>query len=393
MELFDNTEVAYARMTNYELRRAYVLFKSLQIPVIFNALKHMVRYSFRFRFPIGWVVKPTVFRQFIGGTNLEGCLPIAGLLRNYHVKAILDYSSEDGSTERVIEQTLNETLHSVEAAAGHPNIAFAVFKPTAFCSKDALEALSSAKGITPEVEQKGFKFRQYVEVLCSKAYVCSVPIMIDAEDFAFQDFVDEVVSEMMEKYNQQKAIVYNTLQMYRHDRLRFLEQSYRKAKEKGYFLGIKLVRGAYMERERIRAEKFGYLSPIWPAKSCTDDAYNKALEYCIHHIDRISLFSGSHNEDSNVFLMQLMNNAGLENADTRVWFSQLYGMSDNITYNIAALHYNVAKYIPYGPVRKVLPYLIRRAEENSSVAGQTCRELNLIHTELRRRNGRKKVVR
>jgi proline dehydrogenase len=213
----------------------------------------------------------------------------------------------------------------------------------------------------------------------------SVPIMIDAEDFSLQKFIDEVVDEMMEKYNKEKAIVYNTLQMYRIDRLEFYAESLAKAKEKGYFLGMKLVRGAYMERERYRANEHGYSSPIWPDREHTDKAFDKAQELSIQNINRVSLFSGTHNEQSCIFLTQLMKDANLPNNDPRIYFSQLYGMSEQISFNLGKQGYNVAKYIPYGPVDKVLPYLLRRAEENSSVADQTGRELRLIATELKRR--------
>jgi proline dehydrogenase len=209
--------------------------------------------------------------------------------------------------------------------------------------------------------------------------------MIDAEDYAFQKIVDEVTDQMMEKYNKSKAIVYNTLQMYRTDRLEFLKQSLERAKQNGYYLGIKLVRGAYMERERLRAIQNGYPSPIWPDKNSTDQAYDKAQAFCIENIDRISLFSGTHNEQSCFYLTQLMKEKGLPNNYPGISIAQLYGMSDNISFNLALSNYNIAKYIPYGPVRKVLPYLIRRAEENSSVAGQTDRELRLIRSELKRR--------
>jgi proline dehydrogenase len=385
MDLFNNTRIAYARMNNYELRRAYLLFKSLQVGFIFKAIKQLVRFCFQFRLPVGWIVKPTVFKQFIGGTSLNECVPVATQLAKYQVKAILDYSAEDGSTEEMVEQTLAETLQSIEVASQHANIVFAVFKPTAFCAKEVLEVMSSGAEISEDIMNKARKFRSYVDILCKKAFELDVPIMIDAEDYAFQAFVDEVVNEMMAKYNRQKAVVYNTFQMYRRDRLEFLDRTLRDAEKKNYYPGVKLVRGAYMERERIRAEKMGYSSPIWENKKFTDEAFNKALEFCVRNIHRISLFSGTHNEHSNMCLMQLIADAGLENNDSRIYFSQLYGMSDNITFNLAQLHYNVAKYIPYGPVRKVLPYLIRRAEENSSVAGQTCRELSLISRELNRR--------
>jgi proline dehydrogenase len=224
-----------------------------------------------------------------------------------------------------------------------------------------------------------------VETLCQAAFKADVPIMVDAEDVRFQPFIDQVVTSMMEKYNKKKAIVYNTLQMYRTDRLDFLKESYRKAVEGNYYLGIKFVRGAYMERERARALKYGYPSPINPDKATTDRMYNDGLRYTLDHLDRISVFSGTHNEESNQILADLMEKKGLAKNEPKIWISQLFGMSDHISFNLAAAGYNVAKYLPYGPVRHVLPYLIRRAEENTAVAGQSSRELEMARKEYLRR--------
>jgi proline dehydrogenase len=388
-DLFLNTQVAFARLSNFQLRRAFILFKSLQIPFLFKTVKFFVGFGLRFRLPVEWIVKPTVFKHFIGGTSLQKCIPIATALARFNVKAILDYSSEDGNSVEVIEKTLFETLDSIEVASNHQNVVFAVFKPTAFCSEYVLEEMSSGKQITDSILQEAGKFRERVNLLCKTAYEKNVPIMIDAEDYAFQNFIDEVAGEMMIKYNKQKAVVYNTLQMYRHDRLDFLRRCLEDAKTNGYYLGIKLVRGAYMEKERARAVKLSYPSPIWSDKQLTDDAFDKAQEYCIHNIEHISLFSGTHNERSNAYLMELLDSYKLSYNHPSVYFSQLYGMSDHITFNLAQNGYNVAKYIPYGPVRKVLPYLIRRADENSSMAGQSYRELNLIRMELKRRKLKK----
>ena len=385
METFGDTAVAFGYKSNFELRRAYFLFKSLQNSFLFKAAKNVVSFCFRFRLPVSWIVKPTVFRQFCGGTSIDECLPIASSLQKFNVKAILDFSAEDGSNDTAVNHTMKETLRSIDIAATHPNIAFAVFKPTAFCSDEVLEKMSSGNKVEPKVLKAAEVFRSRVDMLCLRAYEKGVPIMIDAEDYAFQPFVDLVVDEMMEKYNIKRAIVYNTLQMYRTDRLEFLAKSLEKAKHKGYFLGMKLVRGAYMERERERAERMGYASPIWPDKQSTDKAYDEAQKFCVENIDRISLFSGTHNENSCAYLMKLMKEKNLPNNYSGIYFSQLYGMSDHISFALARDNYNVAKYIPYGPVRKVLPYLIRRAEENSSVAGQTDRELQLICSELNRR--------
>jgi proline dehydrogenase len=384
MEYFGDTKVAFARLSNYELRRAYFLFKSLQIPVVFKMTKAMVKFCFKFRLPLSWIVKPTVFKQFCGGTTINECIPIAHKLQKYNVKSILDFSAEDASREEIIGDTMNEILRSIEIAGSEPNISFTVFKPTALCPEQVLESMSA--GVKDEnILKEAYRFWNRVDTLCHKAFECNVPIMIDAEDYAYQNFVDEVTDEMMAKYNKSSAIVYNTLQMYRTDRLEFLKITLDQAHKHGYFLGMKLVRGAYMERERARALQMGYPSPIWPDKEATDKSFNSAVAFCVEHINRISLFCGTHNEQSCYYLTQLMKEKALPNNYAGIYFSQLYGMSDNISFNLALQRYNIAKYIPYGPVRKVLPYLIRRAEENSSVAGQTDRELKLILSELKRR--------
>lgn len=385
MEYFGDTKVAFARLNNYELRRAYFLFKSLQIPVVFKLTKAIVKFCFKFRLPLSWIVKPTVFKQFCGGTTINECVPIAHKLRKYNVKSILDFSAEDASSDDIIGDTMNEILRSIEIAGKEQDIPFTVFKPTALCPEHVLEAMSAGDVKDENILKEADQFRNRVDALCHKAFECNVPIMIDAEDYAYQYFVDEVTNEMMAKYNKTKAIVYNTLQMYRTDRLEFLKISLEQAQRHGYFLGMKLVRGAYMERERARALQLSYPSPIWPDKEATDKSFNSAVAFCVEHINRISLFCGTHNEQSCYYLTQLMKEKALPNNYAGIYFSQLYGMSDNISFNLALQGYNVAKYIPYGPVRKVLPYLIRRAEENSSVAGQTDRELKLIRSELKRR--------
>jgi len=382
---FTDTGVAFANKSGFELRRAWLLFSSLQNQLLFKASQNLINSCIKTKIPVGWIVKPTVFRQFCGGTKLEECIPIVKQLGKFNVKGILDFSAECGDSQAVVDQTLAETIRSIDLAAKQPNIPFAVFKPTAFCKKEVLAKMSSHENIDFKTLEEANAFRSCVDRLCSRAYDMGVPIMIDAEDFAFQKFIDEVVDDMMEKYNKRKAIVYNTLQMYRTDRLEFYAESLKKAREKGYFLGMKLVRGAYMERERRRAQELGYPSPIWSDKEKSDIAFDKAQEFSLQNIDCISLFSGTHNEHSCMYLADLMKQHKIPNNDPHIYFSQLYGMSDQISFNLAKQGYNVAKYIPYGPVNKVLPYLLRRAEENSSMADQTGRELRLISAELRRR--------
>jgi proline dehydrogenase len=302
-----------------------------------------------------------------------------------NVKTILDYSVEGSEEDEDIEKVLDETLLTIDFARKNPNVTFAVFKPTAFIKSHALEILSKVENPDSDIINEGKKFRERVERLCSRAANNNIPIMIDAEDSFYQPFIDLVVYEMQLKFNRKSAIVYNTYQMYRRDRMQVLQNDLKRAEEEGFFLGAKFVRGAYMERERLRAEKLSYSDPIHPDKESTDKAFNDALEFSIDHIDRISIFNGTHNEYSSKWLTELMEKNGIARNDERIWFSQLYGMSDHITFNLAHEGYNASKYLPYGPVKHVLPYLSRRVEENSSVKGQTGRELKLITAEFKRR--------
>ncbi len=382
---FNNTQIAFKYKTNADLNRAHLLFSTIASPALVKTGKWLTNTALKLKVPIGWAIKPTLYKHFVGGESLLECEKTVSLLNSFGVKSILDYSVEGGKDRASMQRTLDETLRSVVHAAKNPNIPFAVFKPTAFASQDTLTAASLSSKLNDNQSADRDFFVQSVELLCKTASESNIPIMIDAEDSWYQPFVDQTVEAMMAKYNKEKAIVYNTFQMYRTDRLDFLKLSFEKAEKENYYLGAKFVRGAYMEKERKRAEENGYTSPIQADKQATDDAYNAALEFSIKHIDRISIFNGTHNEKSNKLLTELIHTYAIEKNDNRIWFSQLYGMSDHISFNLAASGYNVAKYIPYGPVKNILPYLIRRAEENTSIAGQTGRELSLIKSEKKRR--------
>ncbi len=386
---FNNTEIAFQSKSNYQLFRSYLLFKLISKAGLVRLTNRLLAFALNINFPIKWAVKPTVYAHFVGGESIRECDPAVRTLEKYRVRAILDYSVEGKSSEADIQHALEETLQSIKNAGQDPNIPFAVFKPTAFTSHTVLETMSMPGAtISKEMAAEADKFRERVNTLCKAAFEANVPILIDAEDSWFQAFIDQVVEEMMEKYNHAEAIVYNTLQMYRHDRLDFLKQSYEKAVKGNYYLGIKFVRGAYMEKERERAAEKAYPDPIQPDKESTDRDYNAGLAFCMEHLDRIRVFNGTHNEYSSAYLAELMEQKGVEKNDPRIWFAQLFGMSDHISFNLANQGYNVAKYLPYGPVKHVMPYLFRRAEENTSVAGQTGRELSLIITERIRRRGR-----
>jgi proline dehydrogenase len=385
MNNFQNTEVAFKIKSRHDLTRALWLFRLISYGFVVKAGNKVIPDAIKLGIPMAWIIKPTVFKHFCGGETLEECAPAVEKLGSANVKAILDYSVEGGEDDEKIETAFRETLRAIDFAGKNANIPFAVFKPTAFIRSYALEVLSIGKDVSEDAKNEGNKFRTRVETLCKSAYDRDLPILIDAEDSFYQPFIDEVVMDMMSKFNQKKAIVFNTYQMYRWDRLGILKKNFMQARDGNFFLGAKFVRGAYMERERERARIKGYPDPIQPDKESTDRDYNEALKFSVENIDRISLFNGTHNEYSSAYLSELMKEHGLKKDDPRVWFSQLYGMSDHISFNLALEGYNVAKYVPYGPVKHVLPYLLRRVEENSSVSGQTGRELSLILKEQKRR--------
>jgi len=382
---FENTAIAFAYKDERALRRAWWLFSMLAVPLLVRIGKHLIQFAFRLGLPINWAVKPTVYKHFVGGESLSDCQPVVRALEKYNVRAILDYSVEGTEKEEDFEDALAETLQSIRHAASDPSIPFAVFKPTAFTTATLLEKASSGVRLSEDEAAQAERFRSRIDTLCSTGHKLGVPVLIDAEDSWYQPFIDEVVTGMMEKYNTEKAMVYNTLQMYRRDRLDHLHKAHAEAVKKGYFYGVKFVRGAYMEKERRRALRLGYPDPIQPDKASTDRDYDAALRFSVENIDRISIFNGTHNEKSSRYLAELCIEKGIARNDERVWFSQLYGMSDHISFNLAHAGFNVAKYVPYGPVKAVLPYLIRRAEENTSIAGQTSRELRLIRREKHRR--------
>jgi len=382
---FENTEIAFGYKTDAELNWAYTLFKAISSNALVTVGGSLTNFALKIHFPVGWAVKPTIYKQFVGGESIEKCTPKIRHMSNYNVKAILDYSVEGGSSEPAMDAAFAETMRTIENAVKEENIPFAVFKPTAFCSEDAMEKATNGEELNQRDQQLIDGFKRRVEALCQRAFELNVPVLIDAEHSYYQKFIDDFLLDLMRKFNKEKAIVFNTLQMYRHDRLQFLKDQYEIAEKEGFFYGAKFVRGAYMEKERARAIAKGYEDPIQPNKEATDHDYDAALTFCVENIHRFSVFNGTHNENSCAHLIQLMEKHGIANDDPRILTSQLYGMSDHISFNMAKENYNVAKYLPYGPVKHVLPYLLRRVEENSSVAGQTSRELRLLETEKKRR--------
>jgi proline dehydrogenase len=389
MVSFDNTEIAFQNRSNVELQKTYLLFKLMSFSFLVRIGKHILNFATFFHLPFSKLLKYTIYQHFCGGESLEEAAETIKSLNKYNIKAILDYSVEGKENEAGFTNALNETLATIRFAASNPDVPFAVFKPSAFGKQEILEKASVGKVLSTVENNELNNFKQRIEILCKTASKLNIPIMIDAEHSYYQKIIDTVCEEMMKRYNTEQAIVYNTIQLYRTDRLDFLKNSLKKAEEKNYYLGIKFVRGAYLEKERERARRLKYKSPVHIGKAQTDSDFNEALHFSIEHIERISIFNGTHNEESSKYLTILMSQAGLPNNDKRIWFSQLYGMGDNISYNLANEGYNVAKYIPYGPVKYVMPYLIRRAEENTSVKGQSSQELTLIEREIKRRKNLK----
>lgn len=384
-KIFNNTADAFALKSDTELDRAYFLFKLIASQPLVRIGTAVTNFALNLHLPVEGLIRATVFDHFCGGTTEEDCLPVVDKMFTKGVSSVLDYSVEAKEDESEFDKALEKTLKTIEFAKERQAIPFAVFKPTGFGRFDLWVKLGEGKTFTIEEADEWKRVVERFETVCKAAHADDVALLIDAEESWMQDAADDLVADMMRKYNKDKAIVYNTLQMYRWDRLDYLKKLHEQAKEEGFYIGMKIVRGAYMEKENKRAEEMGYISPICISKEATDVNYDAAIEYMLEHIDTMAIFAGTHNEESSYKLMAMMQQKSIAKNDERIFFGQLYGMSDNISFNLAANGYHVAKYLPFGPVRDVMPYLIRRAEENTSVAGQTSRELNLISAERKRR--------
>ncbi len=380
---FDNTENAFKAKSNSDLNRSYWLFKMVGNPALvkFGAKTVPIGLAIGFK----GLIKNTIFKQFVGGETIYECDRTIAELGKYNIGTILDYSVEGKESESDFDACCKETIETIHKAKTDKHIPFCVFKVTGLARFALLEKVS-ANATLSEPEKKEYEIvKQRVHSICKEAHAAGQPLFIDAEESWIQPAIDALADENMALYNKEKAIVYNTFQLYRKDRLDFLKQTIQKGKANGFHIGAKLVRGAYMEKERARAAEKNYPSPIQDNKENSDKDYDLALEECIKHIDMMGLCAGTHNEKSSLVLVELLTKHSISNSDKRVYFSQLLGMSDHISYNLALAGYNVAKYVPYGPVKEVLPYLIRRAQENTSVKGQTGRELSLIIKEKKRR--------
>lgn len=387
--IFNDTKTAFSLKNNFELGRAYWLFRFMGNNTLIAVGTALTNFSLKLHLPVEWLIKKTVFNQFCGGVSEKDCTEVIRNMYEKGVGSVLDYSVEGKEEEKSFDDTLATTLGTIEFSQKNKGVPFAVFKPTGFGKFAIFQKITEHIPLNEEEKQAWQRIKNRFDVACKTAWQAGLPIMVDAEESWMQSAADDLVEEMMHKYNTEKAVVYNTLQMYRHDRLDYLKKLRQRAEENGFFVGVKVVRGAYMEKENERAEEKGYPSPICPSKQATDENYNNAISYIFEHIDRISLFAGTHNEKSSELVLNSIKGKGLDKKDARVWLGQLYGMSDHISFNVGKLGYNTAKYLPFGPVREVMPYLIRRAEENTSVAGQMGRELQLLQKEHQRRKKEK----
>ncbi len=399
---FENTENAFAYKSNAELKKARFLFKSMGNAFLVKWGIRITPWAIRMKLPIKGLIRKTIFSQFVGGETLDQTAPVARKLATYHVQAILDYGVEGGNDgEAGFDHACEEFIRVIRYAASQPNIPFISIKITGFARFELLEKLdhsldqgpgplmkryaAALAGFSAEESAEWDRVQNRMQKVCAEASAKNIGVLVDAEETWIQDPVDVLSIQMMAAFNKEKVSVYNTVQLYRHDRLSFLKDMLEAAELKDFVLGVKLVRGAYMEKERARAQEKNYLSPIQKDKESTDQDYNAAVAFCIEHIDHIASIVASHNDYSNLHAARLLKEKGLPYDHPHIHFSQLYGMSDHITFNLAKAGCSVSKYLPFGPIEDVIPYLMRRAEENSSLSGQTGRELAFINKELARR--------
>ncbi len=382
---FEDTKIAFSAKSNYQLKKAYWIFALMNQNWLVKLGTFFIKLFLFLHFPIKKLIKSTIFQQFCGGETIQECEKTIDHLHKVNIGTILDYSVEGEENEKSFQTTKQEILKTIQKAHDNQAIPFAVFKMTGIFQAELLEEFQTEAGLAEENEHSFEHSKQILDEICKAAFDLKVRLFIDAEESWMQNSIDQLTYQMMERYNQNEAIVFNTYQMYRVDMLDNLIQAIQTAKDKSYFLGVKLVRGAYLEKERQRAHEDEYSEPLHKEKEHTDRDFNAGTLACLSHIDHVHFCLGTHNEQSCLLLIEEMAKRKLANNHPNIFFAQLLGMSDNISYNLAASGYNVAKYVPYGPVEAVMPYLFRRAEENSSIAGQTSREFSLLLNEVKRR--------
>ena len=383
---FEDTSIAFSAKSDDALKKMHFLFRVMNYPRVVNLGTNFLKIALNLGLPVKSIIKRTIFEQFCGGENIQDCREKSLELNKYNIGTVLDYSVEGTENESDFDRTASEILNTVEKAGIEPKNPYVVFKVSGIGSNLLLEKIQLAQELSKEEEQAWARLVDRVNNICRSACERNIRVLIDAEESWIQDPIDHLTYDMMKLYNIDRAVVFNTFQMYRRDMFKNLKDAFHNAVMNSHHLGVKLVRGAYMDKERERAESFGYQHPIQPDKQATDEDFNQALKFCVDNIARVALCCGSHNEYSNLYLTILMEKYNIRHDDQRIYFAQLYGMSDNISFNLSNAGYNVAKYLPYGPVNDVIPYLFRRAEENTAIAGQSSREYVLIKKELTRRS-------
>ena len=384
---FEDTSIAFSAQSNFKLRKTYWLFALMNQVWLVKVGTFFIKMALKLQLPIKSLIKKTVFEQFCGGESIRDCEGTILHLHAAQVGTILDYSVEGEENEKYFDSTVLEILRTIERASESGDIPFSVFKMTGLAETELLEAVQRGDTLTEEEQAAYDRVRERVNTLCLRAHDRNVRLFIDAEESWVQDTIDRLAYEMMDRYNHERCVVYNTYQMYRWEMYDQLVKATDLAREKGYFLGAKLVRGAYLEKERVRSHEDEYQDPIQATKEDTDRDFNRAIDFCLSNRDEVSICLGTHNEHSCQYTIGQMKRMGIAPNDPHIYFAQLLGMSDNISYNLANAGFNVAKYVPYGPVEAVMPYLFRRAEENKSIAGQSSREFTLVKSELERRKG------
>lgn len=386
-KIFNDTKHAFVLKSDEDLKRALFLFSMMNVPYFVPVSTALTNFALNIKLPIEPLVKATIFKQFCGGVSQDDCMPLVKKMHKENVYTVLDYSVEGKESEEEFDKAANTKIEIIKYASGVKEIPFAVAKPTGLGRFEIWEKVTANDTLTDEEQAEWERIKARFEKVCQAAYDYDTKLLIDAEESWMQDAADNLIEDMMRKFNKEKAIIFNTLQCYRWDRLSYVKAIHERAQEEGFKLGFKTVRGAYMEKENARAKKHGYPTPICEDKEATDVNFNAVMCYCIDNVEDISQFIGTHNEVSSYMALQLMNQKDLHLSDDRIWFGQLYGMSDHISFNLGRENANAIKLMPFGPIKDVIPYLIRRAQENSSVQGQTGRELALLREEKHRRDG------
>ena len=386
---FNNTEIAFNNKSDSDLTHTYRLFKLMSKKTLVDLGSGLGLFAVRLNLPfVKSIVRKTIFKQFVGGENLLDCQPAIERLHKNGTLTILDYGAEGKSGEAELDEVMKETIRAVELAASNSSVPAISTKLTGLADNDLLYRCN-ADGTLSVPEQRDYdKLVDRITQICSRAEELGVSVLIDAEESWMQIAMDKIVEQMMAQFNKEKVVVYNTYQLYRHDKLTQLKTDHKIALDQGYLLGAKLVRGAYMDKERARAKEKGYTSPIHLTKEAVDLDYNEGIKYCMENYKSVGSICASHNIESNLYQARLVEELGIPKEHTHINFCQLYGMSDYITFNLADAGLNVAKYVPYGPIKEVVPYLIRRAKENTSITGEVGRELKFISQEMKRRGAK-----